>query len=42
MFLKHDEYTDAELPARLIIDTVLCATHLKSVFTVPFFKCPLI
>lgn len=27
MFLKHDEYTEAELPATLIIDTVLCATR---------------
>lgn len=26
-FLKHDEYTEAELPATLIIDTVLCATR---------------
>ena len=26
MFLKHDEYTEAELPAKLIIDTVLYST----------------
>ncbi len=27
MFLKHDEYTEAELSAGLIIDSVLCATQ---------------
>lgn len=30
------EYTDAEPPPGLIINTVLCATQTKSMFTVSF------
>lgn len=38
MFLKHDEYTAAELPPGLIIDTVLCTTWCESVLSVLFFS----
>lgn len=41
MVLKYDEYTETELPARLIIDTVLSATRkcvLCSIFFTYLYK----